>query len=319
MANSSKLCLVTGASGVVGVPLVFELLKQGHRIRVLVRKVSNEFPSEVEQIIGDILDEKILELATTNCNWIFHLAAKLHVNNPGENLESEYRKTNLDATVNLLKYSRKAEKFIFFSTINVYGSTQDDRIATELDQIAPIGLYSKYKAEGEKFVIASHNGIVLRLSAVYGSRMKGNYLSVLALIKKGIFVLIGDGNNRRTIIHHNDVARAAIFLAASNSNIGEIYNVSDNEIHRFRDIVSAMYLALGKKPRKLSVPLALTKTLLSFTDKVSFAFRIKLPFSSNLLEKLIEDMAVSSAKLHNLGFVPEFNLEKGWREVIENR
>ncbi len=316
MENKTKKCLVTGSTGVVGVPLVLELLKQGHQVKVLVRNVVNFFPAEVEQIVGDLLDEKSLQVATQNCDWIFHLAAKLHMNNPTENLANEYREINIEATRKLLEFSKNAEKFIFFSTINVYGESINSKIFDETDELKPSGIYAESKYAAEKEVLLQKNGIVLRLAAVYGSRMKGNYLSVLSLIRKGIFVFIGKGENRRTLIHHHDVARAAVFIAKNEKTSGQIYNVSDNKVHSFRDIVENISKVSGKDSPKIQIPVFVARFAFNIIDKFSSVSGKKLPISSELLNKLLEDMAVSSDKLKNLGFEPEFDLENGWREVI---
>lgn len=316
MENKTKKCLVTGATGVIGLPLVMELLKQGHQVKVLVRNVVDFFPVEVEQIVGNLLDEKSLQKATQNCDWVFHLAAKLHINNPTENLANEYREINIDATRKLLEFSKSAEKFIFFSTINVYGESFNSKIFDENDELNPSGIYAESKYAAEKVVLLQKNGIVLRLAAVYGSRMKGNYLSVLSLIRKGIFVFIGEGKNRRTLIHHHDAARAAVFIAENEKTKGQIYNVSDNKIHKFHDIVENISKVIGKNPPKIKIPVSVARLIFRLIDKFSSVSGKKLPISSELLNKLLEDMAVSSDKLKSLGFEPEFNLEKGWREVV---
>lgn len=323
MKEISRKCLVTGATGVVGVPLVRELVKGGHTVRVLARgdAPKNWFPKNVEIVAGDLANVDAIEIAANGAEWIFHLAAKLHINNPSADLQREYEETNVAGTARLLELAKKnkAEKFVFFSTINVYGASDGIKIFDESDRLNPIGFYTETKAAAEKLVLAEKFGVVLRLAAVYGSRMKGNYVRLLESLRKGRFFFIGEGSNRRTLIHQQDAAAAAI-LAAEKAIGGSIYNATDGEIHRFADIVEAMSAALGKKTPALHLPLAPIGLGIGLAENLGKFFRVKSPVNRALLEKLLEDVAVSGKKIQNeLGFRPQFDLAAGWRETVSSQ
>jgi len=328
MSHDEKLkrCLVTGATGVVGMPLVSELIRRGHSVRLLSRHTvsKGQFPVDVEIVIGDLHDEKTLATATNSIDWIFHLAAKLHVNSPDDKLKDEYFQTNVAATRNLLKFATSAEKFIFFSTISVYGKSEGNYIFDETSAVSPAGFYAETKFLAEKDVLASRNskgeqiGVVLRLGAVYGSRVKGNYLRLLHAIKKGRFVFVDGGMNRRTLIHQSDVARAAI-LAATKANGGTLYNVTDGRIYTVREIVEAICIAVGRRSPRFSLPRSPLQIALNFASAISGFLGISLPINSELLKKLVEDIAVSGEKFRReLGFEPTVDLKDGWRETLKN-
>ncbi len=319
MTNKSKKVLVTGASGAIAPILVSELIAQNHHVKVLIRNPNeNLLPKETEIIIGDLRDETALEKAVADAEWIFHFAAKLHINNPNEKLKAEYQAVNVKATKKLLEISRNhCEKFIFASTINVYGTTDGTEIFDEKSPLDPVGIYAQTKAEAEKFVLAEKSGVVLRLAAVYGSRMKGNFPRLVKAIKKGRFVFIGKGDNRRTLIHAKDVVKAAILCAENENANGNIYNVTDGEIHTLYEIVEAIAKALNKKTPNIKLPIAFVKPLVGIGDNLTKLIGKPLNLR-NMLEKINEDMAISGTKIQKeLGFKPEFDLKKGWEETVK--
>ncbi len=321
--QKSKICLVTGATGVVGLPLVRKLLADNHKVKILARnKVpAGMFPPKVEIIKGDLNDRNALAKASDGVEWIFHLAAKLHINNPGADLQREYQETNVAGTENLVRAAtrHKVEKFVFFSTINVYGAGDGNRIFDEKDEIAPFGFYAESKAAAEKIILAEKCGVVLRLAAVYGSRMKGNYLRLLGALRRNRFLFIGNGRNRRTLIHHDDAARAAM-IAAEQAAAGTIYNVTDGPVHAFSEIIESMSKALGKRVPKTHLPLWPVKLGIGLADNVGKLLKINSPVNRALLEKLLEDVAVSGDKLRDeLSFYPQYDLKSGWVETVRGQ
>lgn len=318
-----KTCFVTGATGVVGVPLVQALVEQNYKVRVLVRdeKSKSLFPAGVEILKGDLSDENALNVGTAGANYVFHLAAKLHINNPGSDIGYEYTKTNVDGTKRVIEVSRKngIEKFIFFSTINVYGSSVDKQVFDENSVVNPNGFYAESKAEAENLVLNESFGVVLRLAAVYGSRMKGNYVKLLQLLRKGRFVFIGDGENRRTLIHQNDAAKAALLAAQNSDSCGQIFNVTNGKIHSLQEIIGAMSFNLNRPVPKLKLPLAPIRFGIGVAENIAGILKINLPINRALLEKFVEDVAVSGLKIQQkLNFQPSFDLVEGWRETIDN-
>jgi UDP-glucose 4-epimerase len=315
-----KKVLVTGATGAIAPLLVRELVNKHCEVVCLVRNIppDNLLPASVKLVVGDLRDRQTLENASKNVEIVFHLGAKLHLNNPSEELNREYRAINVEATQNLLEFSRPfCQKFIFFSTINVYGASDGKIIFDEKSKTNPQGIYAETKAEAEKIVLNNKNGVVLRLAAVYGRRMKGNYPKLLNALRKGRFVFIGDAQNRRTVIHENDVVKAAILIARNPVTDGQIYNLTDGEIHTFREIVKAMCVASGKKIPQIKLPLLPIKKVFAITEKTGKFIGKDLSFGAKALEKLTEDIAVSGEKIKNeIDFHADFDLEKGWKSVV---
>jgi len=72
------------------------------------------------------------------------------------------------------------KRVVLFSTIAVYGPS-DGRVLNEMSLTHPDTFYDQTKCAAEQIVLNARGadgqplGTVLRLGAVYGSRIKGNY------------------------------------------------------------------------------------------------------------------------------------------------
>ena len=178
------------------------------------------FPPGVEISIGDINDRESVERAVQGSKIVFHLAAKAHITNPGPELKDVYWHVNVEGTQNLIEAcsSEGVERVVYFSSVSVYGNTHGEWI-DEDSPTRPHGIYAETKLAGEKAVLAQGPGsgqpkaVVLRFPAIYGPRMKGSYPMLLKTLDHGLFLLVGHGNNRCTLVHEQDAVHAAILAA----------------------------------------------------------------------------------------------------------
>ncbi len=320
-ASPARRVLITGASGAVGCAVAKRFSQGGYRVRVLDQ---SPFPvalagSEPEMFRGDIGDTDLLRAAVEGVDLVVHMAAKLHINNPDPSLRDEYVRVNVEGTRRLVSAAgaAKVPRFIFFSTICVYGASVPPNIFDEGSPINPDSWYAETKYEGERIVLQNIPGVVLRPAAIYGPRMKGNYLRLLGTLRKGYFVGIGRGGNRRTLIFDEDLADAAFIVGEHHKALGRIYNATDGQIHTFADIVQAMCQALGKKPPRWRLPAAPIKAAARLAELCCSAIGRRWPITPALVDKIIEDAAVNGTRLENeLSFAPKVNLLDGWRKVV---
>ena len=312
---------MTGAGGAIGTALVEHLLAEKQSVRALVRKSSRTdyLNKRVKVFGGDLTDSASLSRAIEGVSVVFHLAAKLHINSPDASLRDEYRKINVEGTRRLAKAARSAgvERMVFYSTINVYGSCNNAETFDEDSPLRPETIYAETKAEGEKIVLETLPSVVLRLAAVYGPRMKGNYPLLLNALSKGRFVKIGDCNNRRSLVYVSDVCAASQLAASHESAAGKVYNLTDGRVHTLNEIIEAMSAALDKRAPRLRVPIAPTRALAGVFEDGARLFGVRSPVGRATIDKLNEDIAVNAQKIEReLGFVPRFDLERGWRETV---
>lgn len=321
-----KKVLVTGATGVAGPAIVEQLLEKGYQVKIFSRHCLDHkgLSNKVERFQGDILDPKAVSLAMKNIDAVFHLAAKLH-DTKGLSLEDAYLKTNVKGTRLLVNAARAAgvKRFIFFSTINVYGTSGPNQCFDESSPVCPGEIYSRSKLEAEKIILGAgqctpgFSVVILRVAAVYGKRMKGNYNLLIRYLRKGGFLFLGSGKNQRTLIFDKDLAKASLKVLEHPEVTGKIYNITDGEVHTFQAIVHSMCQAMGRKPLFIKIPEFIIQKLMGLKHK-----EIKsnpLNRFLNAAAKQMESLAVSGEKLQKqLDFIPEYDLDKGWRCVISN-
>ena len=183
-------------------------------------------------------------------------------------------------------------RFVFFSTIAVYGPGQGQSW-NEGDEVRPDTPYAVTKAEAEGIVQRAKRldggalGTVLRLSAVYGPHLKGNYQRLVAALARGRFVPVGAGENRRSLIHDRDLAEAVVLAATHPNAAGRLYNVADGEEHTLRDIIEAVCLGLGRRAPRVTLPIGPVRGALSILERAAHLVRIAPPVSRATLDKVL--------------------------------
>lgn len=321
--------LVTGATGAIGPGLVQQLAAAGYRVKAMARRPppAGLWSAPVELIRGDITDEPLLRQAAAGVDLVFHLAAKLHVPNPSAALAPEYERVNVDGARCVVQAARAAQvrRVVFFSTISVYGPSNGCAAFDETSTPNPQTLYGRSKHQAEQVVLAARRpeddeplGVVLRLAAVYGPRIKGNYARLVRALHRRRFVPIGPGTNRRTLVHEQDVVSAALVAGETPQAAGQIYNVTDGQTHRFADIVAAICEGLGQPPPRWRLPVYPVR-LAAGTVEQAYGWLGKTPPVGRFtIDKLIEEVVISGQKIQReLGFQPQYDLKRGWLATIE--
>ncbi len=312
--------LVTGASGTVGPFLISHLLNRGCKVRALVRSESSadRIRGPVELMIGDITDGLKLSQACSGVRYVFHLAARLHVNNPTSAHHADYIRTNVVGTRHLARAAQKegVNRLVFFSTISLYGPSRQGEVFTEESPLRPTSWYAQTKAEAEKIVLSETGGVILRVSAVYGPAMRGNYRTLFLAIKNRLFVPVGPGNNRRTVVYVSDACDAALVATAHPEAEGKIYNVTDGKLHTFAEIIETMSRTLGRRPPFAHFPIGAARLAAKGLDAGLRITGRNDRAGTRAIEKLLEDAAVSGDKIRQLGFHPQVGLEEGWRRTV---
>jgi UDP-glucose 4-epimerase len=197
-------------------------------------------------------------------------------------------------------------------------------VLDENSPVQPDTFYALTKRAAEQIVLNARGadgqplGTVLRLGAVYGSRIKGNYERLTHALAHNRFIPVGSGLNRRTLVYDKDVGRVAILAVSHPAAAGKIFNVSDGEFHTLNEIIESICAALGRKPPRLSLPVGPTRTLIGLIEKGSHAIGLKPPITRAIIDKYTEDIAVDGSRIRTeLGFKPQYDLRSGWQETVQ--
>ena len=328
--SPGELVLVTGASGTIGPSLIQKLVELDFRIRVYSRDALRygQFNHKVEVIQGDIRDIDALRRAMAGVRYVFHLAAKLHIYNPTVEDTLEYQQVNVEGTRNVVlsALEENVTRLVFFSTINVYGPGESGVVFTEQSALKPRTIYSKTKVKAEKIIMekmiskeGESQAVILRLAAVYGPQMKGNYLLLLRGLRDHWFVPIGKGNNRRTIINIMDVVNGAVLAAFHPQAGGKIYNLTDGNIYSLKRIIEVMCKALNRKAPSIHLPIAPARFIAGLMEDMLKIFNKRSPLNRRLVNTIVEDRAVSGDLIQaELNFSPGVTIEEGWSEIAES-
>lgn len=142
---------MTGGTGNIGQYVTLELLKRGHRIKLLSRtpdriKAFSQMEN-VELIGGTILDKDIIKNALQGCDAVVHIALGWG-NEPYSMLQNDTA-----ATAFLLEEAQKAgvEKFLYTSSTAAAGNLINGMDETGLR--VPTDLYGSTKASSEMFIL----------------------------------------------------------------------------------------------------------------------------------------------------------------------
>jgi len=277
---------VTGATGFIGQRLLVGLEANGEGVRILSR---NPHP-DYETVVCDLQFEAIPEDGLDGVDTVFHLAGFTHDLRDASKLEHLYRALNVDATVRLTELAVRSgvKQFVFVSSVKAGGYDEE--------QGSPDGVYGQTKREAElKLLDIGRQSEMLvsivRPSLVYGAVVKGNLALMRRGIEQGWFPPIPETENRRSMIHVDDLVRALLLTAENKRANGEIFIVTDGVPHSSREIYEAICQSVGKTVPQWSVPKIVFEVLSLLSPRIRYK-----------VDKLLGDEFYSSAKLEGLGF-----------------
>lgn len=149
---------ITGATGFLGSYLAKELVEKGYQLRALHRRdnipeLLEPYAQEIEWVKGGLEDFSQLNDLITDCQHIFHVAARVSFQSKDELM----RRINVDATTDLVNIALAKEVKTFFYVSSVAALSS----AKKVDQIAEVHFgekmealsdYGKSKFLGEKEV-----------------------------------------------------------------------------------------------------------------------------------------------------------------------
>lgn len=241
----SQKVLITGSSGFVGKHLCDLLVNN----KPLILK-KYQRGTDVDQAVDDV-------------DIVIHCAARNHImKEESSDPLSEYRKANVEGTINLAKAAAKSgvKRFIFLSSVKVNGEmTLPNQPFSSNSTPAPSDPYgiSKLEAELALLDLSQEIGmevVIIRPPLVYGSGVKGNFSSLLKLAFKNLPLPLGAINNKRSMVSIENLCSLIVTCLDHKNAPGKIFFVSDDNDISTSELLATMTKAYGKKPCLLPIP-----------------------------------------------------------------
>lgn len=234
-------CLVTGASGYIGRPLVDALAGAGWRVRAQVhRGVAPENAERVLRISLTEGDGRDLRAALTGVDTVFHLAAIAH----RHATEADYQRINRDATLALADHCLDAgvRRLVFVSSVKA------DSASAERTP------YGRSKADAEamlqdRLASSAMDWVIVRPALVYDRDTVG-YLRLLQRWS-ALGLPMPPAGGARSMISRGDLVRLLVHLGAAEMPRGQILVCTDGERYSARRLCAAFRAAAG---RRLNLP-----------------------------------------------------------------
>ena len=241
-----KRALITGGAGFIAHHLIGQILERTdweivsldrldysgnlNRLHDLMLTFDPEVRKRVKIVHHDLKAElnPLVRSEVGNVDYIIHLAAGSHVDRSID-YPMEFVMDNVVGSVNILEFARTQkdlERFIYFSTDEVFGPAPDGIKYKENDRYNSTNPYSATKAAAEEIAVAYENtyGLPIYITHtmnVFGERQHPEKFIPMCIkrARDGESVTIHSDSTKtipgsRHYIHAEDVADAVLFLLA---------------------------------------------------------------------------------------------------------
>jgi nucleoside-diphosphate-sugar epimerase len=249
--------LITGANGFLGREIVAQAVHSGMQVRA-TDCVPRSPVSSLDYFAADILEPDSLAPLLCGVAVVVHVAGLAHIFSKSKVKVAPFKAVNETGTANVARAAAKAgvRHFILISSVSVYGGSRND--GAEDSGYCPQGPYahSKYQAEQRAIEIAEASGMaltILRLATLFGEGDPGNVARLMRSIDRGRFIWVGNGSNRKSLLHREDAARACLKVIQNPASGVNIYNVSSPPC-TMREVVEGLAGALNRRVPSFNVP-----------------------------------------------------------------
>ena len=308
---------VIGGSGFVGTNLCKQLSLKQQDFEIIDIKMSNQFPEKCK--IGDVRDIDALRQTITG-NVIVNLAA---VHRDDVRNKSEYQRTNVNGAENIASVCEEKgiKKIVFTSTVAVYGFAEPG--TSEDGEINPFNEYGRTKFEAEEklrnWQSKGHNSlIIIRPTVIFGEGNRGNVFNLLNQIASGKFVMVGKGENRKSMAYIQNVVAFLETCISTKQRYG-VFNYVDTPDMTMNELVRQVRAKLkGKNSVGLRLPYWLGMILGKMADLVSALTGKKLPVSSIRVKKFVSSTEFNSAKSTLDQFKAPISLSHGIERTLQS-
>ena len=297
--------LVTGGAGFIGSHLAEELLRRGHRVRVVDSMITGKATNlqhiqAAEFVEGDLAEAPVAERAAAGMDYVLHQAAIPSVPRSVEDPVASNR-ANITATLNILVAARAAgvKRLVYAGSSSAYGDTPTLPKREDMPP-NPLSPYALQKLVGEQYCrmftqLYGFPTVSTRYFNVFGPRQDPGspYSGVISLFASALLagrqpIIYGDGEQTRDFTYIANVVDGVLRASEAPKASGEVINVATglrislNELLRVMNkIVGTDLKAIYKEPRVGDVrdsqaDISKARDLLGYAPIVSLEGGLKL-------------------------------------------
>ena len=309
---------VIGGSGFIGTRLVRRLQnKEMTDSKIIDKATSQAFPELVT--LSDVRSAEQLRASITDGSVIVNLAAE---HRDDVRPLSLYDEVNVGGAKNICTVaSEKGVKTIVFtSTVAVYGFAP---IGTdESGKISPFNDYGRSKFEAEQVfktwqaeAPTERTLVIIRPTVVFGEQNRGNVYNLLRQIASGKFVMVGHGENRKSMAYVENIAAFIEYSMSFKPGV-HIYNFIDKPDFTMNTLVANVNRILGR-PEKigLRLPFVVGYLIGKGFDLVAAITGKRFAISSIRVKKFCANSVYNTA-IDKTGFVPPVPLEQALSQTV---
>jgi nucleoside-diphosphate-sugar epimerase len=294
--------LITGGGGYIGSVLTWVLLNEGYQVTVLDNFMFGQNSladccqyDTFHVINGDARDESLLSKTISDHDVIIPLAALVGAPMCKKDPQAAWS-VNTQSVETMTKLASKDQWILMPITNSGYGVGEKGKFCDEESPLKPISIYGKSKVAAEEIILQRENSISFRLATAFGMspRMRLDLL-VNDFVYRAVndrSLVIFEGHFKRNFIHVRDIASVFLHGLKNFPHMrGTMYNVGLDDANLSKLELAALI--------KIQLP------EFYFTE------------ASIGEDPDKRDYVVSNEKLNKTGFVPEWTLQRGIKELIK--
>jgi len=311
-----KRVLLIGASGFVGTRLIETI---GEKRCINFDKQHSSRYDNIT-VIQDIRNEGIDGAISHQLSAVVLLAAE---HRDDVSPVSLYYDVNVQGTKNVLDTMDKKgiQSIVFTSSVAVYGLNKEN--PDEEHPADPFNHYGKSKWQAEEVLRGwyqkdpeTRSLSIIRPTVIFGEANRGNVYNLLKQIASGKFLMIGKGENKKSMAYVGNVVAFIKYLIDNDTPGYRVYNYVDKPDFNMNELVRQVRHDLGKDGKMVRIPEWLGMLGGYGLDIVAKLTGKKLPISSVRVKKFCATTQFSADKLDNSGFKRPYTIEEGLERTL---